>query len=80
MSDVSFSDHFAGIFHYSFLKAASVIYYLLTHYNPPSLIGSFYGTALSDGGPLSVTRTQFFTFEQCKILCRSKIRFFECKE
>ena len=24
------------------------------------LIGSFYGTALSDGGPLSVTRTQFF--------------------
>ena len=36
------------------------IYYLLTPYNPPPpLIGSSYGTALSDGGPLSVTRTQF---------------------
>ncbi len=32
---------------------------LLTPYNPPSYIGSFYGTALRDGGPLSVTRTQF---------------------
>ncbi len=33
---------------------------LLTHNNPPLLIGFFYGTTLSDGGHLSVTRTQFF--------------------
>ncbi len=58
MSAVSFSDYFAEIFHYSFLKAASVIYYLLTHDNPP-LVGSFKGTALSDGGHLSVMHTQF---------------------
>ncbi len=38
----------------------SMIYYLLTHNHPP-LIASFYWTALSDGGHLSVTRMQFFT-------------------
>ena len=31
----------------------------ILHNNPP-LIGSFYGTALSNGGHLSVTHTQFF--------------------
>ena len=62
MSDVNFSDHFIMIFHYSFLKAARVIYYLLTHNNPPPLIGSFYGPVLSDGGHLSVTRMQFFLY------------------
>ncbi len=56
---ISFSDYFAVIFHYSFFKADSMLYYLLTHNNPPPLIGSFYWTALSDGGHLSVTRTQF---------------------
>ncbi len=60
MSDVTFSDHFAVIFHYSFLKAASVIYYLLTPYNHTPSYRFFLWVALSDGGPLSVTHTQFF--------------------
>ena len=41
--------------HFIRLLAWFTIYSL----NNPPLIGSFYGTALSDGGHLSVTRTQF---------------------
>ncbi len=48
--------------HFLRLLAWFTIYSHLTT-PPPPLIGSFYGTSLSDGGPLSVTRTQFLLFD-----------------
>ena len=66
MSAVSFSDYFVVIFHYSFLKVASVIYYLLKHNNPPLVGGEIIG------GPFPAFLGKFHVFPAF----RSFISFF----